>query len=203
MSDLGIAAGNFEVHVMRSSTRKYSAAPNFGSGKLFGKGRRSGGFTLVELLAVMIIIGLLVTLGLDNFYTAETKAKKSTVMSNMHLLQVATEAYSTDAGGLYGADTTSIAPYLPGGASSLNGNAGAFPTNAFTGQANETPYVETITSSAQITTTRQIGDSPSPGDIGNVGYKPCDNQSSYCVTGTDISKNRVGGANTTLILSNQ
>ena len=60
----------------------------------------SHGFTLVELMVVIVIIGILVSIALPNFIGAQDRAKISTVKSNMHLFQNMAETYSIDWGGL-------------------------------------------------------------------------------------------------------
>ncbi|MEP0815230.1 MAG: type II secretion system protein [bacterium] len=62
---------------------------------------KNRGFTLVEMLVVVGIIGILVSLAIPNFQRIKDKAKESQVKQNLHSLQLALEQYSTDNQGVY------------------------------------------------------------------------------------------------------
>lgn len=66
------------------------------------KFRRADGFTLVELLTVVLIIGILAAIAVPNFVAAKKNAQNSEVRGNMRTTQIAAEGYATDTGGNYG-----------------------------------------------------------------------------------------------------
>ncbi|MCH7494012.1 type II secretion system protein [bacterium] len=62
---------------------------------------RSGGFSQVDLLVAIIVIGLVVGLALPGFLKAKDKALEVEVKVNLWVLQVALERYASDTNGLY------------------------------------------------------------------------------------------------------
>ncbi|MGB9856569.1 MAG: type II secretion system protein [Dictyoglomaceae bacterium] len=82
--------------------------------------RREKGFTLIELMVVIVIIAILAAVALPNFMGATEKARESAVRSAMKTIQTALEMYATDHSGTYPDDTeatfTGILQYLPGNA---------------------------------------------------------------------------------------
>ena len=63
--------------------------------------KNQGGFTLIELMVVIVIIGILVAIALPNFIGAQDRAKLSSVKANMHTFQTVAETYAVDWGGVY------------------------------------------------------------------------------------------------------
>ncbi len=74
------------------------------------------GFTLIELMVVVVIIGILAAIAIPNFVKVIARAKESSVKANMHTLQVAVETANVDSNGVYpttSANWESAGSYIP------------------------------------------------------------------------------------------
>ena len=82
--------------------------------KLRVRTQSESGFTLVELLVVMLIIGLLAAIAIPAFFNQRDKAKDSSAKESVRTAQTAMETYSTDHDGTYaGADVAALQAIEP------------------------------------------------------------------------------------------
>lgn len=59
------------------------------------------GFSLLELMVVVVIIGMLAAIAIPNFIRLKDRAKESEVKANAHTAHLAAEEYATSANGYY------------------------------------------------------------------------------------------------------
>jgi len=70
------------------------------------------GFTLIELMIVIVIIGILTAIGIGNYIKLMEKARVASVMANMHTTQIEVELFGTDSL-TYPSDASQIITILP------------------------------------------------------------------------------------------
>jgi type IV pilus assembly protein PilA len=111
--------------------------------KLRERSQSESGFTLVELLVVMLIIGLLAAIAIPAFFNQRDKARDASAKESVRTAQTSMETYSTDNNGSYvGADLADLQAIEPtvSGTTTITGFDG-------TGAPTGTAYRVRVTSS--------------------------------------------------------
>jgi prepilin-type N-terminal cleavage/methylation domain-containing protein len=103
--------------------------------------KHSEGFTLIELMIVVVIIGILASIAIPNYISMQDRAREAKVRTHSHSLQLAAEDYAVRNNGIYSDAGADLQPLLPGG---------ALLDNAYTAAISEPQFGAPAASTGQI-----------------------------------------------------
>ena len=89
------------------------------------------GFTIIELMIVVVAISILAAIAIPNFMAMRNRAKEANIRGDAHTLQLAAEDFAVLNNGVYSDAAGDLVPLLPG--------AGLM-ANVFTGAPSEPQF---------------------------------------------------------------